>query len=188
MAYLAAAAVLVGLLAAVNLLLTIGVVRRLREHTAELGELRKRGAAGGGEVALKVGAPVGEFAATSVEGRTVTRDTLGDRPLVGFLSPQCRPCKERLPAFVDFAATRPGGRDRLLAVVVGTGEEAAELVEKVRRVATVVVEPDGGPIQQAFAVTGFPAFVLVEQGVVAASDYEFAPVADRDGAALATAG
>lgn len=187
MAYLAAAVVLVGLVAVVNLLLTIGIVRRLREHTAELAELRTRGTGGGGEVALTAGARVGAFAATGVHGRTVTLDTLGDRPLVAFLSPQCGPCKERLPGFLELAGGRPGGRDSVLAVAVGTGEQTAELVEQLRPVATVVVESDRGPVQQAFAVTGFPAFLLVEQGVVVASDYELAPVADRNAAALAGA-
>jgi hypothetical protein len=188
MAYLAAAAVLVGLLAAVNLLLTVGVVRRLREHTTELAGLRNRGTGGGYEVALTVGEPVGDFAATSVDGHPIDLGTLGDRPLVGFLSPHCVPCQERLPGFIEFAAARPGGRDGLLAVLVGTGEETAELVERLRPVATVVVEPDRGPIQQALAVTGFPAFVLIEHKVVAASDHELSPVADRDGAMLAAAG
>ncbi|WP_433380522.1 hypothetical protein [Streptosporangium sp. CA-115845] len=54
--------------------------------------------------------------------------------------------------------------------------------------ATVVVESDRGPVQQAFGVSGFPAFVLVEEGVVAASGYELAPVVDRDAVALPAAG
>jgi hypothetical protein len=34
-------------------------------------------------------------------------------------------------------------------------------------------------------VTGFPAFVLVEDGVVVASNYDLTPVVDRDGIAVA---
>lgn len=183
MAYLVAANVLIGLLAALNLLFTVGVVRRLREHTTELASLRAGVTARpvpADDVAFPVGMPAGEFAAATLDGEPVTLAGLGDRPLVGFFSPHCQPCKEQLPAFVKYAAARPGGRDAVLAVIVGTEDEARETAERLRPVATVVVEPDVGPIQQAFGVTGFPAFVLVEDDRVAASDYVFLPVADRD--------
>jgi hypothetical protein len=184
MSYLTAATALVGLMAALNLLFTVGVVRRLREHTAELAALRS-GGAGGGEVALAAGSPVGDLDATGVDGAPVSLGSLGDRPLVGFFSPRCEPCRERLPAFVAHAAARPRGRRGVLAVVVGTPNETADVVRELSPVATVVVEPDQGPIQRAFAVTGFPAFVLVEDGIVAASAYDLTPVTDRDGVAVA---
>jgi hypothetical protein len=183
MAYLAAAVTLVGIVATVDLLLTVGVVRRLREHTAELAALRRPGQ----EAALPVGSPVGAFATASVAGRPVGPDTLGGRTLVGFFSPGCTPCTERLPGFVAYAAGRAGGPDAVLAVVAGEPAEAAETVEALRRVATVVVEPDDGPLQRAFGVSGFPAFVLVEDGVIAASAFELPPVAARDGAAVPAA-
>ena len=184
MAYLVAAVVLVGAIATVNLLLTVGVVRRLREHTAELAARRDDPA---GPAGLPVGAPVGEFAATGVSGRPVTRAML-DRPaLVGFFSPGCAPCKEKLPDFVAQAARRPGGPDAVLAVVVGDPAEAAESVAALRPVATVVVEPEDGPLQWAFAIGGFPTFVLVEDGVVAASD-DVLPPAGREAAPVPAAG
>jgi hypothetical protein len=186
MMFLVAAVVLVGLLAAANLLFTVGVVRRLREQTRELAELRS-GRIAGGDVALTVGTPVGEFAATSVDGHPVTLAGLGDRPMVGFFSMACSACVERLPAFLAFAAARPGGRDRLLAVVVGQADAAASLVRQLEPVATVVVEPERGPIQQAFEVTGFPAFVLVRDGVAQASGYDLTPVAEHDAAILVDA-
>ncbi|MFI6600570.1 TlpA family protein disulfide reductase [Nonomuraea sp. NPDC050536] len=183
MSYLAAAIALIGLLAALNLLFTVGVVRRLRDQSAELAALRESGQAKPrpvDDVALPVGAPAGAFAATTIDGEPVTLGTFGERPLVGFFSPRCTPCKEQLPTFVKYAAARPGGRDTVLAVIVGTEEEAQETAELLRPVATVVVEPDAGPLQRALGVTGFPAFLLIEGETVAASDYVFLPVADRD--------
>ncbi|MGJ6966023.1 hypothetical protein ACSDR0_29355 [Streptosporangium sp. G11] len=189
MAYVAAAAVLLGLLVVTNLILTVGVVRRLREHTAELAALRGGGSGGlDVDVAMPAGTPVGGFDATSVADLPVSLATLGERPLVGFFSPNCQPCKEKLPSFVEYAATRPQGRDAVLAVTIGTREETAALAELLGPVATVVVESDQGPVQRAFGVSGFPAFVLVEEGVVSASGFDLAPVVDRDAVALPAAG
>lgn len=186
MAYLIAAMILIGLLATANLLFTFGVVRRLREQTRQLAELRDRRIAGG-DVALTAGSPVGEFTATDVDGRAVSLAALGASPLVAFMSTECSACHERLPSFLAFASARPGGRDRLLAVVVGPDVQAAELVRQLAPVATVVTEPEHGPLQQAFEVTGFPAFVLVRHGVAEASSYDLSPVAERDAAILVDA-
>ncbi len=188
MPYLTAAVALIGLLAAVNLLLTIGVVRRLREQTTELAELRSRAPMGGTEISLPVGATVGSFEAATVDGHTVTLASLGERALVGFFSASCKPCKERLPGFVQHAAGRPDGRGTVLAVVAGTPEASVDYVEQLRAVATVVVEPDQGPVQKAFGVTGFPAFLLVRDGEVDVTDYDLAPIVERDAPAAATAG
>jgi thiol-disulfide isomerase/thioredoxin len=171
MPYVIAALVLVGTVATADLLLTVGVVRRLRELGAEAAAARAGG--GGGESALPPGTPVGEFAATDVDGRPVTRPGAG---LVGFLSPDCTPCKEQLPAFVRYATERPD----VLAVVVGAPAEAANTVEALRPVATVVVEPPEGPLQQAFGVVGYPTFVLVRDGVMVTADHTLQPVAGRD--------
>jgi peroxiredoxin len=188
MPYLAPAVAVFGLLAAVNLLLTIGVVRRLREQTAELAELRGRAPTGGAEISLPIGATVGPFEAATVDGRTVTLASFGDRPLVGFFSPSCKPCKERLPGFVQHAAGRPGGRDAVLAVVAGTREASVDYVEQLRAVATVVVEPDQGSVQKAFGVTGFPSFLLIRDGEVDVTDYDLGPIVERDAPTAAITG
>ncbi|MDG4825007.1 TlpA disulfide reductase family protein [Asanoa sp. WMMD1127] len=183
MFYLAMTTILIGLLAAANLLFTFGVVRRLREHTEQLA---RRGDTFGPDsaIALPVGTSVGPIHAESIDGHSVELSSLGTRPLVAFFSPTCRPCKERLPAFVAYAAARPGGRDSILAVVAGSPEESAVLVDQLRPVATVVVEADQGPVQQAFAVTGFPAFVLVKDGRVEVSTFELISITDADDAGL----
>lgn len=181
MTYLTAAVVLVGAIAVVDLVLTVGVVRRLREHTAELTALR--GPAAGAD--LPAGSPVGDFTATSVTGRPVTRGTLTGSALVGFFSQGCPACAEQLPDFVAHAA---GGAVPALAVVAGDPAGVTETVQALRPVATVVVEPADGPVQRAFAVAGFPTFVLVEDGVVADADWMPPPAAGRDAATAAAAG
>ncbi|MEV6520421.1 TlpA disulfide reductase family protein [Longispora sp. NPDC051575] len=166
MAILAAAVILVGLLTALNLFLTFGVIRRLREHTRTLEQV-----AGGhqGDIMLAAGTAIGAFAATTTTGTTVTDATLNGPTLVGFFSPTCEPCKERLPQFLEYARSFDG---RVLAVAVGPDADVADLLTSLRPVADVVVETDDGPVNKAFGVSGYPALCLVDDGVVVASGYQ----------------
>jgi hypothetical protein len=158
MSYLAAAVTVVGLLCLVDLLLTFGVIRRLREHSAALA-----GQSGGSalEPMLEVGETVGDFVTTTVDGEPILRAFVEQETIVGFLSPGCPPCRRRLPQFVE--AVRTAGRDRVLAVLTDTTEEeAAEMTAALSPVARVVVEADDGALTKAFGVTAFPAFCRID--------------------------
>jgi thiol-disulfide isomerase/thioredoxin len=165
MAALVAAVVVLGLFCVLNAVFCFGIVRRLREHTELLDKL-----AGGGQSDLIVGAgaSVGDFTASTVDSVAVSGTTLAGPTLVAFFAPGCGPCTEERPKFAALAATHP--RDRVLVVVTGLDDEAAApLVAELRDLAGVVREDDGGPVQQAFGVGGYPTFALVESGVVVAS-------------------
>ncbi|HSK95694.1 MAG TPA: hypothetical protein VK891_03675, partial [Euzebyales bacterium] len=148
MPYLVAAVVLVGTLCAVDLLLTMAVVRRLRELTRQLGGL----AGGAGVELLAVGAPLPAFTAESVDGQAVDSGTAAPA-FVGFLSTTCRSCAEQLPELVEFLrrsqgeapARVPGDADVLRAgdarrgaavvVVAGPhGPEGEQFVDELRRI------------------------------------------------------
>ena len=154
MVYLAAAVGVLSLVCFANTLLTLGVVRRLREqrHPAE---------ADGGGLA-RPGMVVGTFAVETVAGDRVDRDMLTSGTVVAFFAPGCTPCHQRLPHFVREMARMPGGRDDVLAVVVGGRDEAEAMVDSLSPVAHVVVEPAIGPVANAFDTTGFPAIYLIE--------------------------
>lgn len=173
MTYLTAALVLLGLLTISNLLLTIGIVRRLREHTAQLASLDS---AGIGDIALPSGSTVQDFTSHTTDGVEVSLSSLPADALVSFFSPSCSACKERLPEFVAYAASHPADRDSFLAVVAGPAGGNDDLTEQLRPVARVIAEPDQGPVQKAFGVTGYPAFVAVKDGRVTASSYLLEPV------------
>lgn len=145
-----------------NLVLTVGVIRRLREHTALLSER-----AGAADVMLDVGEKPGDFSATTTDGERVSRETLIGEQLVGFLSPGCGPCKEILPRFVERAAV--AGRANALAVVAPGAEDADDLVAQLEPVARVVVERDDDPVSRAFKVRGFPALCLLNADTVVTS-------------------
>lgn len=149
MTALTSAVVLVGALGVLNLTLTFGVIRRLREDTGSRSQ--PTGAQPGAPMA-----PVG----------TSVRDTApgwDGETLVGFFFPGCAPCEEQVPAFIEYARTR----ERVVAVVHDRAGNAAELVRKLGQVAQVVVE-DGtdGALQKAFRVEAFPSYCVVRDGVI----------------------
>jgi hypothetical protein len=165
--YLTAAVVAVGLVCLLDLVLSVGVIRRLRVHADHLNRLLQVGGPAGG---VPVGETVGAFTATTIDGEAVSRELLAGQTLVGFFSPGCQPCAAQLPRFVDYArasSRRPG---RVLAVVDTDGEDGKDYVERLSRVGPVVVEGHDGPLQAAFRVTSFPMLYLVgDGGVVVAS-------------------
>lgn len=177
MTVLEAAVVLVGVLCVVDLALTVGVIRRLREYEG------LRGAGGRPASVASPGSPVGRFAATTLAGDELTLDSLVEatasgEALVGFFSPHCEPCEKLLPDFVAYASGLAGnGGARVLAVIVGDAGEATGMVQALEPVAHLVVEGHAGGIAGAFQATSFPALFTVDgAGRVTASGHALAAV------------
>jgi hypothetical protein len=171
MVYVVAAMVLVGSVSALNLVLTFGVIRRLREHTTLL-------SGGGGarrqpRMMIEPGESPAEFTAATRDGEPLSRaDVTG--ALVGFFTPTCGPCLERIPEFAAYATASGMARDEVLAVLVGTPEETAEVAAQLGGVARLAVEPVQGPVNSAFSVIGYPAVCLLDDhGRVRASGADF---------------
>lgn len=158
----------VGGLCLMDLLLTFGVIRRLREHTDML--------SGAGSppmpaVGLPVGEAPGRFAAVTTDGEPVS-GAAGLR-VVAFFSSWCSACPERVPPFVEYLDRHQIGRESVLAVVTTDDGTPAPYLDRLAGVAQACVEPSGGEIAAAFQVTGFPAFFLLDaDGTVTASEYE----------------
>ncbi|MEU6033842.1 hypothetical protein ABZ801_00370 [Actinomadura sp. NPDC047616] len=159
MPYLIALVVFLALLSTVNLVFTLGVVRRLREHTQLLNENQRR------PTPSLAGMPA-PFTAETMDGRTVSRDSLTAPVLIGFLSTGCRPCEEAMPQFIDYAAGFPGGREHVFAVVTGPPEQVEEYRSRLADIAQVISELPDGPVQSAFALDGSPAFGILDDNHV----------------------
>ncbi|MEV4835869.1 redoxin domain-containing protein [Nonomuraea sp. NPDC049486] len=163
MSVLWAALAIVFIICLLNLVLTVAVIRRLREHT----ELINRGGGhppGQEEITLPAGARVGEFSAVTGDDRTVTRDDLRPGMLVAFFSPRCPTCEEQKPAFIRYVSGLPGGRDQVIAVLLGSPEELGGLREELGGIAQIVIEGDvDGAMAAAFGLRGYPAFCLMGQ-------------------------
>ena len=157
---LTALLMVVGAVAVLNLLLTVGVIRRLRQHTERLSHLSAPGGAPE-PVMLEAGAQVGEFAATTTDGEPVSRDLLSGQTLVGVFAPSCSACREQLPNFISKAETFPGGRAQVLAVVSGEPEQVGLFAT------SHAGGPSGGGVAaqraagQRAAGGGLPAFVVL---------------------------
>lgn len=161
MTLLATGLVLLFAVVVAHLLLTFGLVRRIRllqERLADRGPETDR---------PKVGGRVGEFVVSTVDGGRFTSADLDGRSLVGFFAAGCRPCHEVVD---DFVADPPA--ERFVAFVdYGTDEPTLALVERLRPLGLVVMMDLEGTVAKAFGQAGFPTLVRVEDGVVAESGH-----------------
>ncbi|MEV4279952.1 TlpA family protein disulfide reductase [Actinoplanes xinjiangensis] len=143
---------LFGAITLLNLLLTFGIIRRLRQRPAT-GSATYPGM-------LPSGSLVGDFTARDLLGQPLSRADLDGRTLIGFFSPGCDACTEQLPAFV--AAARSVGPRRCWAVVTGDAESASPYLPSLEPVARVVLENEDDSLLSAFSVQAFPSFFVVD--------------------------
>ena len=165
-AILIAAVALVGVLCLLDLLLTFGVIRRLREHTALLS-----GLAGPPPVlGLETGKSPGAFSAVATSGEVVT--DAARLWMVGFFSSSCSACPERVLPFVEYVSDHRLGRDSVLAVIEGGDDEPVPTwTSSPRWRSSAWNRRRRGA--RAFEVNGFPLFFLLDaDSVVAVSGYE----------------
>ncbi|HEX4814546.1 MAG TPA: redoxin domain-containing protein [Nonomuraea sp.] len=154
-----------GVLVLVNLLLTVGIIRKLRTYE------RDRAAAPDPSrptTGLRAGTAVPAFAATARDGSEVgVADLAGRRTLVGFFSSDCEGCTTAAPGFAP--AAREAGV-AALAVVTAGHRDPEELLAALGDDVTAVVEQGPGSLTEAFAVSAYPWYFLTgPDGVVVAS-------------------
>jgi hypothetical protein len=161
-----------GLVGVLNLLLTAGVIRRLRAYDSlpagRSDPGRWRVVHTPPRMMRAAGERVGAFHGHTVRGEPIGEEFFArSTTLVGAFTAGCRACEERLPEFAEFAAAFPGGDTQVLALLVGDAGDLADKVRLLEPVATVVVEPDrGGPVGEALGVRAYPALALVDPGGV----------------------
>ncbi|MFF9345727.1 hypothetical protein [Streptomyces sp. NPDC014734] len=158
MSYLIAAVVLVGALCLLDLLLTVGLVRRLRARDST----RAPATGFADEGMLPPGGVVGDFETRTVDGGLLRGRDLGTGSVVVFLSPGCPPCHAQLPRVVAALASAPASG--AVAVVAGgtAGDpDTEELLTELGPVARVVHEGMAGPVTAAFAARAFPVVCRV---------------------------
>lgn len=117
-----------------------------------------------------VGSPAPPFTARTNTGAVLdTADLAGANYLLAFLSVSCPGCLAAVPGLVGYAS-QPGNPQRLVTVIVGESQRRTELEQLLASAATVISEPEAGPIAAAYRITVFPSYVLIsDTGTVLAN-------------------
>jgi hypothetical protein len=155
MPYLVPAVVVLALLAVIQLLFTLAILRRLRNHGERLARFEVLDA---GPEPAAPGETIGAFTTPALTGAMISDTDLRDSATtVGFFSPSCGPCTEQLPSFEERAR-----RHRSLAFVIDEGEPSRHLAERLAEVATVALVSADSPVTQAFSVYGYPVIFEID--------------------------
>jgi hypothetical protein len=154
---LTTAVIVLAVLVLVDLLLSGAIIRRLRDHEAQLAD-----ALPSTEPGLRTGTPMPDF--SSADGSLTRADLLGVPVLLGFFSTGCRFC----PAQAEQLAHRgPGiaaGSIRVINVLTVTDESVADdLTPVLEKSGTVVTEHGPGGLMATFSVSGTPTFLLFDR-------------------------
>jgi hypothetical protein len=161
MPFLIAAVVLIGAVTALNLLLTLAVIRRLRQP----GTGAARSFIDPDLPELPAGSPVPPFRAETVSGRTITAQSLsGSEAVYAFFDSGCSSCRPTIPRLIAYAERRGLTPHQVVAVVGGDPADAGDYLSALDGRASVVVEDTLGPVAEAFAIHSFPAFVIADPG------------------------
>jgi thiol-disulfide isomerase/thioredoxin len=169
-AVLSAAVVLVGVLVVVDLLLSFGLIRRLRVVQARGREQATR--------LPEVGRHLGPFEARTLDGGTISEQDLADGMTVAlFLAAGCPPCERFKAELLDRPFEAPTvvfvRETEITADTVATVEIAEELSEIGATVS--IIEPES-PVIAAFGIYGYPTAVLVWNGSVVAAGNDRTPL------------
>jgi hypothetical protein len=169
MAILTAAVIVVGALCLLDLLLTFGVIRRLREHEEMIS--KSGPAAMPPTIGLRPSERAAGFTAVTTGGDLLT-GAPGLR-MAAFFSTMCSVCPERVEPFLAYLGGHQIAPHSVLAVAVTPGSDLPPYLDRLAAAAQICIEQEDGELAKAFKVQGFPAFCLLDgDGAVVASSYD----------------
>ncbi|MCP2342826.1 TlpA family protein disulfide reductase [Actinomadura rupiterrae] len=199
MEYLVAGLVLAAVVTALNLVLTVAVMRRWRARVGAAAAAHEHGPDQHGaspphdhgpelhghatDLGIAAGHRMPEFTAATASGGTLTRDDLAGRPvLFGFLSLDCASCDESVPAFAEYARRVRDAGGQVVATVVGVDAGDSEMAARLADIADhVVPEFLDAPVGGAFGVLLYPGFAQYgPDGVATAAALDLAELAESD--------
>ena len=141
-----------------NLVLTLGLIRRLNQGFAQMSAMHEE------ESGLDPGTPAPDFQAETLDGETVTLANYA-RQAVSFVffSPTCGPCLEKLPTLNDLAPkAEKAGVQMVLVNTDGDKEEAEALVQKHGLKLPMILAPfDGNSFAEDYKAMMTPFFCLL---------------------------
>jgi hypothetical protein len=145
---LATAVTLFGALSLINLLLTLGLVRRLRQFTAQ-----PRPAGADLPVPeLDLGGPLPLAGQVGQDGRPL---------LIGFFSAGCKACPDHIAPFRAYAEAFPGDA---VAILEGGPQATAKYVPGLGDgIRTISNATEAGLLSEAIGLRAWPSFVVVDE-------------------------
>lgn len=157
-----------------NLVLTIGLVRRLRT----IGGGAPAGRPNPGGLPAGVGAP--DFSAPDGTGVPRRRSELGGGPVaLAFFSPGCPSCVEHAPEFGTFAERAGGAGISAVAVLDTAPGEAAELVGRLGDVQVLYAPRDANPLLADYGIDAYPTYTVIGADGRVARSFGAQPELDR---------
>lgn len=155
---------LVGAIGLLNLLLTFGVIARVRvlQEAVQTGVMRDPALPAPGDA-------VGAFQITAADGTQLSEAAVqGDPALVCFFMPGCQPCADVRAQLLLQPPALP-----LIAFVEGAGDdpEVQQIIESLRRLGPVAATQAGDAVTRAFKPAGFPTLIRTMKGSVAAAGH-----------------
>ncbi|MEU5980127.1 redoxin family protein [Streptomyces sp. NPDC047315] len=180
MIYLTLGLLLLGAVTALNLVLVLAVIRRLRRHEEE--RKIRSGTYENPQSGPPTGEPLPPFAADATDGTQVTSAGLtGREAALTFLSTECSVCVAAAGDLPEFARRSGIGAAQHVVVIAGSDEAVVEeMTAALAGVATVVREGAAGPLSTLYAIKATPTTVLVDpDGTVTYAAAGTNPVLDR---------
>lgn len=170
MILLTTAVVLLGVIVVLHVLLTFGLVTKIRELQQHGGGLPARD-----PDLPQAGLVVRPFSVTDVDGVEITEAALDGPVRVGFFAAGCAPCTTLSDALAADPPVEP-----FIALVDGDPEAdiTKRLLAKLGGVGRVALIDVGHPVITAFAITSFPTLLHTHSGVVTASGSRMSHFAD----------
>lgn len=161
--------VLLWLLVILNLLLTLGLARRVRRALS-------------GPEMLRPGEAAPGFRAWTLDGREVSTADYAGRPLaLVFISPGCGPCREQVPALQKVLGQPGADGVQVLLVSDGGPEETRRFLEETGSPFPAVVAPRAETrFLEDYRVWATPSYCLVgPDGRVAAAGLHLEELGER---------
>ncbi|MEU0990760.1 redoxin family protein [Streptomyces sp. NPDC005953] len=179
MVYLSLGLLLLGAVTALNLVLVLAVIRRLRRHEDE----RKKEYASQGN--MQSGPPVGEplptLSAVAIDGSPITSDALrGREAALTFLTTDCPACVAAAGDLPEFARRTGMDAEQMVVVIAGDETAARSMAASLAGVAGVVLEESSGPLHTRYLIQATPTVVMVDaDGTVTYAEAGTHPVLDQ---------
>lgn len=134
-----------------NVLLTLGLARRIRSAFPRM-------------ESLKVGQKAPDFSAQTLQGKPITLNEYKGRAAAFiFVSPDCKPCREELPKLRNLMPSFKQSGIELVLVSDGDEEKTRSLVDGSADGLSVLVAPrEHNPLFSDYKAMGTPSFCLID--------------------------